>query len=996
MSKTPVELSEKGFEEYVEECLLKGGYVKGSPTDYDKEYAIDTKMLFDFLEDTQPKKIQKFKEAYKDQYKAKILYRLNQELANRGMIDVLRHGIRDYIANLDLAYFKPASGLNAEMVELYNKNRVSVTRQVHYSTKNENSVDMVIFINGLPVVVLELKNAFTGQSYEDAIRQYKEDRSPSELLFQFKKRAVVYFAVDTDEVHMTTKIAKGKTKFLPFNKGCDGGKGNPENPNGLKTDYLWNEILQKDSLLDIFQKFVFLKKEELKDDKGKKRIKEAMIFPRYHQLDAVRKLEQDAKEKGAGHNYLIQHSAGSGKTNTISWLAHRLSNLHDKQDKLVFDTVIVISDRRVLDKQLQDSIYQIEHKHGVVQKIDRDSNQLAEALKGGARIIISTLQKFPFILDKVAELEKRRYAVIIDEAHSSTSGENIGALKEVLSADSLEEAQRLDEDAENKHEDPDEKILNTLKKRGPQKNISFFAFTATPKAKTLELFGTIGQDGLPHPFHLYSMRQAIEEGFILDVLQNYVTYETYYKIAKKIEDDPAFDKAKATKALTRFVSLHPHNIAQKTEIMVEHFRNVTMHKIGGRAKAMVVTSSRLHAVRYKLAFDEYIKKKGYKDLKTLVAFTGTVKDGGIDYTESQMNGFRETELPSRFETDEYQVLLVAEKYQTGFDQPLLHTMYVDKKLSGVKAVQTLSRLNRPYPGKDDTFVLDFVNKAEDIQEAFRPYYEKTIVEETTDPNLVYDLLTKLDEYGVYLKEEVIEFVKLYYKPDGKKSYRDRAKMNSIIDAGVKRFKELSEDKRNDFKSQATKFIRLYSFLLQITPFEDVELFKVYLYLTYLLKKLPKKGTSPIDLTDKVVLEYYTNKKTFEGSLSLSPQDDTMPLSPARFVGTGEKKKPKEHLSTIIEELNKRFGTDFTPADQLSVEQIKEDFVRDKEMVTKAKNNTIEDFRYAFQKAFMGKVVDRMNQNTKFFMKVLDDEQFARELMELMLSEVYEKLQNMEI
>lgn len=996
MPKTPIDLTEKSLEEYVEECLLKGGYLKGDPNDYNREYAIDTKMLFDFLEDTQPKKMEKLKAVYQDQYKAKILYRLNQELANRGTIDVLRHGIKDYNAHLDLAYFKPASKLNAETLELYSKNRVSVMRQVHYSTKDKKSVDMVIFINGLPVAALELKNQFTGQSYADAIWQYKKDRSPSELLFQFKKRAVVYFAADTDEVYMTTKIAGDKTEFLPFNKGNNGGKGNPENPNGFKTSYLWEEILAKDSLLEIVQKFIFIKKEEYKDEKGSKKTKEKLIFPRYHQLDAVRKLEQDAKEKGAGQNYLIQHSAGSGKTNTISWLAHRLANLHDKSDNSVFDAVVVITDRRVLDKQLQDSIYQLEHKHGVVQKIDKDSNQLAEALKGGARIIVSTLQKFPFILDKVGELEKRKYAVIIDEAHSSTAGDNISALKEVLSAESLEEAQRLDEEAEKKREDPDDKILNTLKKRGPQKNISFFAFTATPKAKTLELFGTKGADGLPHPFHLYSMRQAIEEGFILDVLQNYVTYETYYRIAKKIEDDPAFDKAKATKALTRFVSLHPHNIAQKTEIMVEHFRNVTMHKIGGKAKAMVVTSSRLHAVRYKLAFDEYIKKKGYKDLKTLVAFTGTVKDGGIDYTESQMNGFRETELPARFDTDEYQVLLVAEKYQTGFDQPLLHTMYVDKKLSGVKAVQTLSRLNRTYPGKDDTFILDFVNKAEDIQEAFKPYYEKTIVEETTDPNLVYDLQTKLDAYGVYMKEEVTEFARLYYKPDGEKTSRDRAKMNSIIDAGVKRFRELPEETKEDFNSQAAKFTRLYSFLLKITPFEDVELFKLYLYLIYLLKKLPKGKTSRIDLTDKVALEYYTNKKTFEGSLSLSPEDETVLVTPTKYADAAVKEERVEYLSTIIEELNRRFGTDFTPAERLSLEQIKEDFARNREMIIKAKNNSIEDFSYAYKKVFMEKVVDRMDQNEKFFMKILDDEQFANALMELLLAEVYEKLRNVEL
>lgn len=993
MPKTPVELSEKGFEEYVEECLLNNGYIKGDLADYDREYAIDTRMLFEFLEDTQPKKLQKFKEAYKEQYQAKIIYRLNQELAQRGMIDVLRHGMKDYIASLELAFFKPSSGLNYQTLELFGKNRISITRQVHYSSKNENSVDMVIFINGLPVVVLELKNAFTGQTYENAMVQYRKDRSPSELLFQFNRRAIVYFAVDTNEAYMVTRIAGEKTFFLPFNKGCDGGKGNPENPDGLMTDYLWKEILQKESLMDIVQRFVFIEKEEKKDEKGKKYIKETLIFPRYHQLDVVRKLEKDAKEKGAGHNYLIQHSAGSGKTNSISWLAHRLSSLHDKDSKPVFDTVVVITDRRVLDRQLQDSIYQLEHKYGVVKKIDKDSVQLAEALNGGARIIISTLQKFPFILDKVAELNKRRYAVIIDEAHSSSAGESMGALKEALSAKTLEEAQRLDEESENKHEDADEEILKTLKKRGPQENISFFAFTATPKAKTMEMFGTKGADGLPKPFHLYSMRQAIEEGFILDVLQNYVTYDTYYKIAKKIEDDPAFDQAKATKALTRFVSLHPHNIAQKTEIMVEHFRNVTMHKVGCKAKAMVVTSSRLHAVRYKLAFDEYIKKKGFKDMKTLVAFSGTVKDKGVDYTEVFMNGIKEGELPDKFATDEYQVLLVAEKYQTGFDQPLLHTMYVDKKLSGVKAVQTLSRLNRTCAGKDDTFVLDFVNKAEDIQEAFKPYCDKTILEETTDPNLVYDLQTMLDAYGVYIKDEIVEFARLYYKPKETKTSYDRAKMNSIIDAGVERFKKLEENSAEDFASQAAKFARLYSFLLQITPFEDVELYKLYLYLTYLIRKLPKGKTTTINLTDEVALEYYTNKKTFEGNLSLKVSDGTVPLTPTQFAGTGKKEEHLESLSTIIEKLNKRFGTDFSPADQLSVEQIKEDFAVDADMINKAKTNSIDDFRFAFEKAFMGKVVERMGQNQKFFVKILDDPQFANALMELMLSEVYDRLKN---
>ncbi|HHU63962.1 MAG TPA: type I restriction endonuclease subunit R [Clostridiales bacterium] len=991
MARTPEELREIGLEEYVEDHLLKSGYIKGNPDDYNKEFALDTKLLFEFLEDTQPKKMEKLREIYKDQYQFKVISRLNRELNNRGMIDVIRHGIRDYGVYLDLAYFKPASKLNIETLNLYKKNRISVTRQVKYSTKNENSIDMLICVNGLPVVVLELKNPFTGQTYEDAIVQYKKDRSSNELLFRFKKRAIVFFAADTQEVHMTTRLAGNKTFFLPFNKGCDGGKGNPHNPDGFKTAYLWEDILQKDSLMDILKRFVFIETKEKKDMDGNVYTSETVIFPRYHQLDVVRKLEADAKEKGVGINYLIQHSAGSGKTYSISWLAHRLANLHDDEDRPVFDSVIVITDRRVLDRQLQDSIYQLEHKHGVVEKIDKDSNQLAEALKGGTRIIVSTLQKFPFIIEKVGELEERKYAVIIDEAHSSSAGENMASLREVLSANSLEEAAKLDEETEGREYDPEEEILKTIRKRGKQPNISFFAFTATPKAKTLEMFGTMGEDGLPRPFHLYSMRQAIEEGFILDVLQNYVTYKTYFKLAKKIQDDPAFDRAKATKALTRYVSLHPHNIAQKTEIMVEHFRRVTRHKIGGRAKAMVVTSSRLHAVRYKLAFDEYIKKKGYKDMKTLVAFSGTVLDGGVEYTESGMNEFKESELPERFATDEYQVLLVAEKYQTGFDQPLLHTMYVDKKLSGVKAVQTLSRLNRTCTGKDDTFVLDFINKAEDIQEAFKPYYQATVVEEVTEPNLLYDIENQLHAYGVYLKDELDRFNVIYFKPKDKKTSKDRAILNHLIDVVVERFKKLEEQRKQDFNSQAVKFVRLYSFILQITPFEDVELHKLYVYLTYLLKKLPKEKGSTVHLADEIALEYYTVKKTFEGSISLTPDDENVPVAPVRFAGAGVREEEKEYLSSIIERLNKRFGTNFTKAQQLSVEQIKEDFAADKDMVQKAKTNTIEDFRFAYEKVFIDKVIDRMDEDRSFYTRVLDDEQFRKALMDYMLVEVYEKL-----
>ncbi|WP_434579215.1 type I restriction endonuclease subunit R [Thermoanaerobacterium thermosaccharolyticum] len=991
MSKTLSDLTEKSFEEYVEDQLISNEYLKGNPKDYDKQYAFDVKMLFNFLWDTQPEKMEKLKNIHKDQFEYKLITRLNNEINNRGLIDVLRHGIKDYGVYLDMVYFKPASTLNADMVELYNKNILSVTRQVHYSLKNDYSVDMVIFINGIPVVVLEFKNAFTGQTVQNAVEQYRNDRSPSEILFKINKRAIVYFAVDTDEVYMTTKIDGKNTIFLPFNKGNNGGRGNPDNPNGLKTSYLWDEVLQKDSLLEIIQKFIFVKTEDYKDDDGKINQKKTFIFPRYHQLDAVRKIENQVLLDGVGHNYLIMHSAGSGKTNTISWLAYRLSSIHNKNNETLFDSVIVITDRRVLDMQLQDNIYQLEHKFGVVQKIDKDSNQLAEALKNGTKIIISTLQKFPFILEKIGELGNRNYAVIIDEAHSSTAGSNMSALKEALHVKSLEEAEEIDDKLDEY--DPEDEILKQIKKQGRQPNISFFAFTATPKAKTLEMFGTIGDDGKPHPFHVYSMRQAIEEGFILDVLKNYVTYQTYFKITKKIEEDPAFDKAKATKALTNYISLHPYNIAQKVKIIIEHFRNITMHKIGGKAKAMVVTSSRLHAVRYKKAFDEYIKLNGYTGIKALVAFTGTVIDDGLEFTEPQMNNMRETELPEKFDTDEYQVLIVAEKYQTGFDQPLLHTMFVDKKLSGVKAVQTLSRLNRICKGKDDTFILDFVNKAEDIQNAFKPYYESATVEDVTDPNLLYDLQTELEAFKIYQKEELDKFVYIYFKPKDKRTLNDRAKMNSIIDIAIDRYIKLeNNDEKIAFSKKAEKYTRLYSFLLQITPFEDVELHKLYIYLTYLIRKLPKNARYNINLIDEVALEYYKIKETFNGDISLNEKGVETALKGIQFTGSVNIEK-KEHLSAIIEDINKRYGTDFTKADQLSIEQLKEDSYKDEELKKQAKVNSIDDFKLEFEKKFTDKVIERMDQNQSFFTKILDNEDLKKTIIDYLAVEIYKIFRN---
>ena len=588
-------VNEKAFEESIERSLIgHGGYVKGDPNNFSRDLAIDQMVLFQFIKDTQKNVWDSLVTIHGTDVEKKFLYRLNQELDARGMLDCLRHGITDYGKKFMLAYFKPVSKLNPETQKLFDKNILAVTRQVHYSTKDESSIDMLLSVNGLPVAIIELKNPFTGQDVDDAKRQYKYDRDERELLFQFKKRALVHFAADTDVIYMTTRLQGSKTKYLPFNKGYNKGAGNPPNPSGHKTSYLWEEVLVKDSWMDILGRFLHLEVEE-KTFEGRKIKIETMIFPRYHQLDSVRKLSADALANRAGKNYLIQHSAGSGKSNSIAWLAYHLAGLHDRNDKRIFDSVIVITDRIVLDKQLQDTIYQFEHKSGVVEKIDKDSAQLAQALTSGTNIIITTLQKFPFVLDKVSDLPKRNYAVIVDEAHSSQGGESAKKMKDVLST--VDEGELAVEQMEE--DDIEDEIRRSMLKRGPRPNLSFFGFTATPKAKTLEFFGQKSIDGKPQPFHLYSMRQAIEERFIHDVLESYTTYQTFFQLSKKIEEDPNVNKKKAACAIARFLTLHPYNLAQKTEVMIEHFRQVTMKKIGGKAKAMVVTASREHVVRYK-------------------------------------------------------------------------------------------------------------------------------------------------------------------------------------------------------------------------------------------------------------------------------------------------------------------------------------------------------------------------------------------------------------
>ncbi len=1009
---TPKIHTEETFEESIETALLEhGGYVKGDREDYDPALAMEPERVIEFIKNTQEKIWNSLQAIHGADTEKVVIGSLKDELEIKGILKVLRQGFKCYGKLLRVVYFAPNNRLNPETLSQYNKNRLSVTRQLHFGVDHKKSLDMVLFVNGLPVVTAELKNPFTGQTVEHAKKQYKTDRDPSELLFQFKKRALVHFAVDPDLVFMTTKLDKEKTFFLPFNLGYKGGAGNPPTEDGShRTSYLWNEVWQRDSLLDILGRFIHLQEEEKKihTDKGIKTItKEVMIFPRYHQLDAVRSLIDHSKRAGSGHNYLVQHSAGSGKSNSIAWLAHRLSSLHDENDQLIFNSVIVITDRIVLDQQLQKTVYQFDHKAGVVQKIDEDTKQLVRALANDTPIIISTIHKFSFVTEAMEKLNQenatidgieiatkgKRFAVIVDEAHSSQSGETAMEVKSVLNKDGVAEA-AAKYMAENELDaDEEDTVIREMLKRGKQPNISFFAFTATPKYKTKHIFNEPGPGGQV-PFHEYTMKQAIEERFIMDVLKNYTTYQTYYRIVQSTEEDPQVKRKKAARALARFLTLHPHNIRQKTEVMVEHFRSSVMHKIGGRAKAMVVTESRIHAVRYKQSFDDYIKEKGYKGIKSLVAFSGTVEDPdapGKSYTEVGMNdGIKEKELPGKFDTDEYRVLLVAEKYQTGFDQPYLHTMYVDKRLSGIQAVQTLSRLNRTCAGKEDTFVLDFRNKTEDIYESFKPFYEFTPVDDLIEAKHLYRLQTQIDEEGIIFAGEIDEFCKVYFQPKREESRSDQGKLYKIIDKAVDRFKELEDEKQEEFKGLLVSFRNMYGFLSQVIPFQDTDLEKLYISTRFLLTKLPRRATGPgYHLEDEVQLKYYRLQKISDGSIDLTG-GEAHPLKGPGDVGTGMEDKDVP-LSELIEVLNERFGTDFTQADQLFFDQIAQEAVESESLKDAAIANSIEDFRSVFEKSFEGLILDRMEGNEEITTKLLQEPEFRKVTFENLLKKVYEKL-----
>jgi len=1017
--------SEKAFESYVEEILLtRSGWQQGTNTEWDKELALFPTQVVEFLRETQPEAWGKMADLHGDGLEPQIIRTLAKELDLKGALYVLRHGFKFYGKTFRLAWFKPAHGLNYEILELFNKNRLTVTRQVPCHPNSNDTVDLVFAVNGLPVATCELKNPGTGQTWRHAVKQYRTDRDPRAPLFRFKSRALVHFAVDPDEVHMATRLSGVKTFFLPFNRGSHPGEiqcgaGNPQHPSGYRTGYFWEDVLTFDSFLDILGHFMFIETRDEKVDDGKggaRRItRETLIFPRFHQLDAVRRLIRASRGEGAGHNYLIQHSAGSGKTNSISWLSHCLSSLHNEQDEKVFDCVVVITDRRVLDRQLQDAIYQIEHAQGVVKAIDQDSKQLAKALVDGTKIVITTLQKFPFVLRGLlhvagaenvdepgaeerqlaaeweAQIAARRYAVIVDEAHSSQTGETARELKVILGAGSQSGG---DEEEEADWEDGLNRVMES---RGRQPNLSFFAFTATPKGKTLELFGRKGASGTPEAFHTYSMRQAIEERFILDVLQNYTTYDTYYKLVKAAEDDPELPKKKATRVLAKFASLHPHNIQQKTEVMVEHFREHIRKRINGKAKAMVVTSSRLHAVRYMQAFQHYIDEHGYADIRPLVAFSGTVRDPdtGLEFTEPGMNKdvvtgkpISEAALPEHFATPDYQVLLVANKYQTGFDQPLLCAMYVDKRLDGVQAVQTLSRLNRTAPGKEEPFVLDFVNEAEDIYKAFKPYFDTTSLQESSDPQQLEALKYELDQSQVYHWSEVEAFARIFYRAPERQNPADHAHMQRHLQPAVDRFKAIEdEEKRNEFREKLSGYVRVYAFLSQIIPYADPELEMLYSYGRFLLPHLPLDRSEQVKLTDEIGMSYYRLERVFSGAINLRDGDSEGVKSPTD-VGTGKAKDEKAPLSAIIEVLNERFGTDFTNEDRLFFEQIKERATNDSQVIRTAMANPLDKFELGIRKVIEDLMIQRMAENDKIVTRYMEDTEFQNSAFSILAKEIF--------
>lgn len=983
-------LSEKDYQKFLLERLEQdNGFVVRKASNYDRLFAMDREMLFKFLDDTQPDTMDYLRKIYKADLEDTVVSFINAEAtkARGSLIEVLKHGVEIANRQLDLMYTKPATAFNPELTRKYGQNIFSVMEEVWASDKER--IDLVVFLNGLAIMSFELKCNMAGQSYQDAIYQYRTERDPKTRLFLFKAGALVNFAMDLEQVYMTTKLAGEATFFLPFNMG-DGhgvtaGAGNPAFEDKYSVSYIWEDILTKDTILDLISRFIFVEvKEKVDEETGKVDRKENLIFPRYHQLDAIRKLLADVRENGTALNYLIQHSAGSGKTNTIAWLAHRLTSLHDANDKIIFDNVIIVTDRVVVDRQLQKAIMGMEHKAGLIRVMDDkcSSADLAIALNGNTKIIATTIQKFPFIVDSVKDLKSKQFAVIIDEAHSSTSGKDMAAVTMALGSGEVAEA------------DVEDMITDEIQRNGKQANVSMFAFTATPKPTTIHLFGRLNTKGQREAFHVYSMKQAIEEGFILDVLQNYTEYETFYRINKEIEDDPRCKTNAAKRQIARFVELHDVNIAQRVEVIVEHFRTTVMQELGGTAKAMVITPSRQSAVKYCQAFKDYVSRKGYSGIRALVAFSGKVKlpDDDTEYTEAGMNGFSEDKLPEKFDKDEYQVLLVANKYQTGFDQPKLCAMYVLKKLQKVNAVQTLSRLNRictPFDKK--TFILDFVNKYEEIKSAFAPYYTTTLLSNSVTPSAVYDLEAKIDAYAILDPADIEASNDILYSE--KVTGKQKQRLTFFLQKSKKLLDHYEYNDQRECVSVMRSFVRFYEFLLQVSCFEDVELHKKYNFVSYLLAFVNIRNPGGgFNLDGKIKVSNFVQKKGEEHAAPNLVASPMVKLPTAEHFGLTEDKEKR--LSEIIDEINSRTGKSYdNDVVVKAMLQIRDILMKSEKLKTSAKNNTQKDFEFSYFDGIDDALIEGLSQNQDFFSLLLSNEEIKKQVLGIFSDEIYKNLRS---
>ena len=982
-------LSEKDYQRFIIDRLVEdNGFRERKAKEFDRHFAIDRGMLFDFLNATQKNEMDALRNIYKGDLEETIVGLINSEsIKKRGSIlNVLKNGIELSNYRLTLMYRQPATTFNKELTEKYNLNIFSVMEEVWASDKER--VDLVLFLNGIAIASIELKCNLANQSYQDAIYQYRTERDPKTRLFLFKAGTLVNFAMDLNEVYMTTKLDGDATYFLPFNLGkgigIDAGKGNPVFDDRYSVSYMWENILKKDTLIELISKFIFIEvKEKTNELTGKTKITETLIFPRFHQLDVIHKTLDDVRQNHSSQNYLIQHSAGSGKTNSITWLAHRLTSLHDTDNKQIFDNVVVVTDRVVVDRQLQAALLGIEHKAGLIRVMDEkcSSADLANALNSNTKIIATTIQKFPYIVDSVKGLKNKKFAVIIDEAHSSTSGKDMAAVSKSLGA------------GEDDFTDVQDMMTDEIRRNGKQPNVSIFAFTATPKPTTLMLFGRLNTKGQREAFHIYSMKQAIEEGFILDVLQNYITYDTYYHLNKEIEEDPRCKTSDAKRQIARFVELHDTNILQRVEVIVEHFRTMVMNELGGMAKAMVITPSRAAAVKYRIAFDKYIKRKGYEDIHALVAFSGKVKlsQDDVEYTESGMNGFSENKTADYFDTDEYNVLLVADKYQTGFDQKKLCAMYVLKSLRGVKAVQTLSRLNRICPPfEKKTVVLDFSNDYEDMKKAFAPYFTATILSNNVSAESIYDLEARIDAYTILDPADIDNANELLY---AKKviTAKDKQKLTFYFNKAKNLIERYPLERQQEFVSLLRHFVRFYEFLLQASSFEDVELHKKYNFIHYLLAYINiKHPGGGFNLDGKIKATNFVQKKKDEHKKPDLVAQPIVKLPTAENLGLTSDKE--ELLSKIIAEINSRTGKSYD--NDVAVKamlQIRDIMMKSEKLRTSAKSNTLKDFEFEYYDGIDEALIKGLSENKDFFSLLLNNEDIKKDVLGIFSEEIYNSL-----